>query len=82
MSAPYISSLLLAAKQARAHDERARGSRAGTATAGGRLMLPVAMAESQPEYLTTYTLDDAGNVTQAMGQGYGYGTYGVDFSLS
>jgi Na+/H+-translocating membrane pyrophosphatase len=45
-------------------------------------MLPVAMAESQPEYLTTYTLDDAGNVTQAMGQGYGYGTYGVDFSLS
>ena len=82
MSAPYIGSLLLAVKQARAHDERARGSRAGTATAGGRLMLPVAMAESQPQYLSTYTLDGDGNVVQAVGQGYGSGAYGDDFSLS
>ena len=81
MNTPQFETLLTLAVERRRQDERARGSRAGSATVGGRNMLPVALAESQVDYGATYTMDGDGNVTQDMGLGYGYGTYGIDFQV-
>ena len=79
---PHHETLLTLVTETRRHDEIARGSRSGTATVGGRNMLPVALAESRPDHMTTYTVTDAGVVTQSWGVGYGYGSYGEDFEYS
>lgn len=63
----------------RLHDELARGSRAGTGTAAGRNMQPVAMAESVLQYGATFA-NNAGTVTETVGLGYGLGDYEGDFA--
>ena len=76
---PDLNVLLTMAVEARRAAEKARGSRAETATVGGRLMLPVALAESRVEYGAVYAVAEDGTVTQEYGLGYGYGEYGSSF---
>ena len=75
-----LSAGQLAAASIRLHDELARGSRAGTATAGGRNMQPMAMAESQVEYLASFAWD-GGVLATDVNLGLGTGGLGVDFGL-
>jgi hypothetical protein len=74
-----LSASQAAAASIRVHDELARGSRAGTATAGGRNMQPMAMAESRVEYGSTFAWT-AGAVVADTREGYGYGGYDEEFA--